>query len=136
MSKYWPANGESMIWGLLSAPPRQKDPQVVQKAKQLQALPVGWDLWSHWFLRPNGEVVIAVPEEDSGPVEVFTDRVKVLSALVMGRDLYPELAELLPVREPGASDCLCGELRRKFPRAICNRCGGVGWLPPDPDVPD
>jgi hypothetical protein len=102
------------------------DDWVNQQAMRLGALPVGWDLWSHWFLRPSGEVIITDGEE----TVVCTDRTTRLQALVGGQEYYPELASLLPEREAGAKDCPCrGQELFVSGKAICPLCGGVGWLP-------
>jgi len=102
------------------------DEWVQQQAQQLGALPVGWDLWSHWFLRPDGEVIVADGEE----TVTRSDRIGVIQALVGGQKYYPELTALLPERELGAVDCACRSIELfRLGKAICSQCGGVGWLP-------
>src|SRR4051812_45470330 len=87
-------------------PPR--DEWVRQQADRLGALFTGWDLWSCWFLRPSGEVLIVGEDIDSPESEVvYSDRQHQLSALTAASRRYTELGTLLPSREPGAIDCLC-----------------------------
>jgi len=108
------------------------DDWVGQQARELAALPLGWDFWAHWFLRPNGEVVVT----DGEVMEVSTERIKILSALVMGGKNYPELHALLPDREPDAPNCChCLGSGRILERLICAGCGGVGWVPADEEAP-
>jgi hypothetical protein len=100
------------------------------QAQVLGAFPVGWDLWSYWFLRPDGEVVIADQEFEPGRIAISRERGEVLSALVRLSERYPELNAVLPAREPGAVDCSCLPHRRLLPaKFTCTMCGGLGWLP-------
>jgi hypothetical protein len=107
------------------------DARVRAEGERLDALPIGWDLWSYWFLRPSGEVVVVDLELEVGKTEYFTSREQVLSALVMGARWYPELRELLPERGAGAQDCECREIPI-FRKVICGKCRGLGWLPAGP----
>jgi len=126
----WSPEAEQTVSRLMAArPPR--DEWVRRHAHRLGALFAGWDLWSCWFLRPSGEVVI-VGEDDTRPESenVYSDRGHVLSAISGAARLYPELVELLPAREPGAVDCMCVGIPVFSPgKVICSVCGGVGWLP-------
>jgi hypothetical protein len=103
----WSLKAEQTVRRLIDDhPPR--DEWVRQQAERLGALFTGWDLWSCWFLRPSGEVVIVgedidVPESEG----VYSDRRHQLSALTAASRLYPEIGMLLPLREPSAIDCLC-----------------------------
>lgn len=52
-------------------------------AVRLNALPIGTDLWSEWYLRANGEVVSVGEDWEHPEAErVYTDRLKVLMMLV------------------------------------------------------
>ncbi len=109
-----------------------KDEWVRQHAERLGALFAGWDLWSCWFLRPSGEVIIIGEDDTQSESEgVYSDRQHVLSAISGASRLYPELAWLLPKRESGAIDCVCVRHPQLFGpgKVICPNCGGVGWLP-------
>jgi hypothetical protein len=110
--------------------PNELDPACTH-ATRLAALPIGGSMWADYYLRPNGDVVIVGEDLDQPDVDsVYTDRSHVLSVLVWGARRYPELQELLPIREPGAIDCRC----RAIPifaesKIICTECCGLGWLP-------
>jgi hypothetical protein len=89
-------------------------------------------MWADYYLRPNGEVVIVGEDFDHPDVDsIYSDRLRVLSVLVWGSRRYPELRELLPRREPRATDCRCIQHPNIFGpgKIICSECGGVGWLP-------
>ena len=89
-------------------------------------------MWSEYFLRPNGEVVIVGADFDQPNVDtVCTERVRVLMMLVWAAERYPALGTLLPPREPGAVDCRCLEHPDLFGpgKILCGECGGFGWLP-------
>lgn len=127
----WSPEAERAVRRLMAAhPPR--DEWVRQHADRIGALFAGWDLWSCWFLRPSGEVVI-VGEDDTRPESegVYSDRSHILSAISGAARLYPEMARLLPAREPGAVDCVCAGHPQLFGlgKVICPDCGGMGWLP-------
>jgi hypothetical protein len=129
----WSERAEQVVRRLMAnQPPR--DPRVKELADRLGALFAGYDLWSCWFLRPSGEVVIVGEDPDQPESEtVHRDRPHVLSALSGASRHYPELSELLPAREPHAVDCVCSEHPQIFGpgKVICAACGGMGWLPPD-----
>jgi hypothetical protein len=104
---------------------------VHAQAKRLAALPVGLDLSSGWFLTPAGEAV-QVEEGCDTEHKRYTERAKVIAALVWGSEKYPELRETLPLRDPEAVDCHCaGVQRRATVPHLCSECGGLGWLPGD-----
>ena len=99
---------------------------VARQAQQLGALPLGQDLWAHWFLRPNGEVVIT----DGEVTVVYSDRVTVFQALIGGLKHYPELAGLLPRGEPGVREGPGpGPASFVSRTVLCPQCCGTGWLP-------
>ncbi len=90
-------------------------------------------MWASYYLRPDGKVVVVGEDYDHPDVDtIHEDRISLLRALVSGAERYPELRELLPNREPGATDCqFCLQLPTLFGpgKVICPNCGGVGWLP-------
>jgi hypothetical protein len=114
-------------------PADQLDPSRTH-AVRLSALPIGYDLWSEFYLRPNGEVVVVGADLDQPDVDtIVTEPRRVLMTLVWGSERYPALRQLLPERGPGTRDCeSCRTLAAMFPpnkRPICSECGGLGWLP-------
>ena len=128
----WSTRHEQVVARLVADSPPHADVWVRSEATRLAALPIGWDLWSHWFLRPNGEVVLVgnLPGEPEGD-EVHADRSYSLRAMVWGAERYPELQGILPARGPGAVDCRC----RAIPllasgKVLCPECSGLGWRPP------
>lgn len=113
------------------------DSWVQEQARRLAALPIALDLWSWWFLTPDGVVILVDGELEVGKTTRFTDRVKVASALVWGCEKYPELREALPPREAGAVDCPCRDIPRlSVHKMICGSCGGLGWVPEGRAEPD
>ena len=91
-------------------------------------------LYLGWFetigIRPGGEVITWSTEGEFAGTRPVEERTCVVSALVAGSERFPELRQLLPEREPGATDCPC----RNHPlvasgQVLCGECGGVGWLP-------
>jgi hypothetical protein len=131
MAAHWSPRAEHIIKRLMVEAPPANDDWVRAQAERLTALPVFQDMGGCWFLHPIGEVVTTSEEGWPGEVVVvYTDRVKLLQALVGGLKRYPQLAELLPAREPEARDCPCRdhELFRSG-KILCGSCGGVGWLP-------
>ena len=103
-------------------------------------LPLCFD-WSGFLgLRPEGQVVSVLYDDESGEYEIIhEERVRNLG-LCQGTKRYPDLPFLLPVQPPDAVECSdCrGTGRLAFPQGrehlsetiICY-CGGLGWLPPD-----
>jgi hypothetical protein len=68
------------------------------QADAFGAFPVGWDLCSYWFLRPEGEVVIADQEFEPGKVMTSRERGTVLSAYVRLAQRYSWLLAASPTR--------------------------------------
>jgi hypothetical protein len=128
----WSERAERVVSQLIAQlPAEQLDPNRTHAARW-KALHIGGSMWADYYLRPNGEVVIIGGDVDFPDVEtVYTDRRRVLMALVWGSRCYPELRELLPQREPGSTDCVCRQHPNIFGpgKVICSECGGVGWLP-------
>jgi len=131
MQPFWSSRHEETIRRLCANPPSETDPAVLEEAIRYGALSLGWDLWSHFFLKPDGTLLLIGIAMDAGAIETFTDRSHVLWGLVRGSDRHPELKSLLPERPPGARDCECLQRPPKFARAFCPLCGGVQWLAPD-----
>jgi hypothetical protein len=129
----WPPGAERLVSGLIAALPQdQLDPSRTHAAR-LGALPIGEDMWSEYYMRPNGQVVIVGEDFDHPEVDSeYSDWSRVLRVLVWGAERYPALRQLFPERGPGAADCPC----RAIPlfaegKVICPLCGGLGWLTPD-----
>ena len=129
----WSPLAEEVVVSLIARlPAEQLDPARTHAAR-LNALPIGCDMWSDYYLRPNGEVVIVGADLDLPDLDsVETNPGRVLAALVWGSRRYPELRQLLPQREPGAADCLCCRHPELFGagKIICQNCAGLGWVPP------
>ncbi len=125
----WSPEAEAAVRRLMAEPPA--DPWVREQCQRLEAAFVGWDLWSSFFLRPDGNVVI-LGENVDRPEEfsVYSKDERQLSALVKLSHRHPEFAALLPARESDAVDCRCVGIPLFAPgRVICSECGGLGWLP-------
>jgi hypothetical protein len=93
------------------------------------ALPLYSDIGGVIGIRPDGTLVEWTRDGGGRDVRPVDDRIWVLIALVAGARRYPELQPLLPVRRPGAVDCVC----RTIPKCVsgliyCGQCGGMGWL--------
>jgi hypothetical protein len=112
---------------------RSEAPAVAEFA----ALP----LIRHWFetfgLRADGEIVRWHTDGDDPypgvrPVE---ERYDWLSALVEGAQRYSELGALLPLRPPGARDCVCvGHPLFAPGKVLCPACCGLRWVvTPEPE---
>lgn len=126
----WSRQTESIISRLIHERPPE-DAWTRQQADRVGALFVGWDLWSCWFLRPTGEVVL-VNEELMVAADVsVTDPGDRLRALVWAATKYPELAALLPLREPDAPECpwTANPRFHDANEVRCPICFGLGWVP-------
>jgi len=127
----WTPFAEVVVLKLIAGLTADELDPIRTHAARLGALPIGGNLWVDYYLRPNGEFVTVGEDLDRPEADrVYTDRASVLTALVWGARRYPELKQLLPVREPGARDCRC----RAIPmfaegKVVCNECSGLGWLP-------
>jgi hypothetical protein len=132
----WSPRAEQVVSRLIAGLSRDQSYSAGTHSVRLSALPVGVSMWADYSLRPNGEVVIVGEDLDHPDVDtIYTGRLRVLSVLVWGSERYPELRELLPEREPGATNCLCLPHPNLFGpgKLICQECCGVGWLPANPD---
>lgn len=130
----WSPEAERLVEELIARLMATRLPeQTRSEVTRLNALPIGGGLWSAHYLRPTGEVLV-VGEDYDRPDEdhVYTDRARILQAIVWGCRLYPELRALVPERPEGATDCPCLRQPDLFGQdgVICPDCGGVGWLPP------
>ena len=126
----WTTQAEAVVSRLIANLPDGLSAELRAHAERLSALPLGWSMWAGYFLRANGEVVVVGEDENLPDVDtIHVGRGDLLRALVWGSERYPELRSLLPVREPGATDCAC----RAIPafaegKVLCPDCGGLGWL--------
>jgi hypothetical protein len=128
----WSSKAEAAIQRLIGESRPYRTPWVREQETRLGAVVVCGDLWAWWFLRPNGEVVIVGEDEDHPDVDsTSADRSHRLRALVCLSRRHRELAEVLPQREPGATDCPCTLHPHIFGRdkVLCPECGALGWLP-------
>jgi hypothetical protein len=132
--RVWSQQAEQVVSRLITELPAERLDPTLTHAARLGALPIGGSMWAGYYLRPSGEIVVVGEDLDHPDADsVYTDRLRVLSVLVWGSERYPELRELLPSREPGATDCRCLQCPNLFGpgKMICSECGGVGWLPAD-----
>jgi hypothetical protein len=99
--------------------------------EQMNALPLHGNQIYLWALRADGVVLCLDHESSSHSVEAETDPLKVYAVLRKGAARYPELAELVLTRPPGARLCeLCGGTGEEAgppPVGECSRCNGFGW---------
>lgn len=103
-------------------------------------LPLCFD-WSGFLgLRPEGQVVSVLYDDESGEYEIIhEERVRNL-ALCQGTKRYPDLPFLQPAKPPDAMECshcrgtgqvtLPQGLEQLSEKFTCY-CGGLGWLPHD-----
>ena len=130
----WTPEAERLVEHLIARLMATRLPeQTRSEVTRLNALPIAGSMWAAYYLRPTGEVVVVGEDYDRpGEDSIYTDRARVLQAVVMGCRLYPELRALVPKRVPGATDCQCVQHPELFgpDGVICPECGGVGWLPP------
>jgi len=97
-------------------------------------LPVWYDTGGCYALRPSGEVVSFVWDEESVQNEL-DPRVRNI-AYSSGAKRYPELAAFVPQRTSTARICeTCdgtgqpSQLPQHLRESIVCYCGGLGWLP-------
>ncbi|MCB1043327.1 MAG: hypothetical protein KDC35_10320 [Acidobacteria bacterium] len=84
------------------------------------------------FLSPKGELFEFA--EYSGSTRKLESREEILTSLAIGSRRYPQLANLLPLRDRDAKICdlcegegvvLVGVTKKEI---ICGKCAGLGWL--------
>ena len=104
-------------------------------ASELNILPVLFDMGGYGAITHEGEVVVAL-WDTLKQITIETDQQLRKIILFRCSQLYPELAELEPVRPQNAIDCpMCTEnelvwrLTQKNEKLICG-CGGTKWIFP------
>jgi hypothetical protein len=107
------------------------DVEEYRLSKEHTALPIGFGLFSHFLLRPDGEV-ISIDSLDSIEIERSRESYHLLRILAWGIERYPALASLIPERPPEAEDCpLCGGSGTNVSVAgneiTCVWCSGLRW---------
>jgi hypothetical protein len=108
-----------------------------QIAVELNALPVTFDWFACWGICPNGEIILFQFEK---PYKIKAETNQKIINMVLSDTAkkYPQIAELMPVRNPESIVCpgcdgtgiLKEFANHKFlAKSIRCNCGGVGWLP-------
>ena len=104
-------------------------------ARRLDVLPLTWDMGGCAALRPTGEIVSWVWDEES-KISVDNTPLGRNRALFQGATKYPSLLPFLPARPTTAVTCVhckgTGKftgLPEAFPGQFVCFCGGAGWLP-------
>ena len=128
----WSQRAEEVVARLIAGLPISECSPALNHAVRLGTLHIGEDLWSNYYLRPRGEVIVVGEAVDQPDVDtIHTDRSSVLRALIWGAQRHPQLRELLPRRPPGAVDCRCAQVPMFAEgRLLCSECNALGWLPP------
>jgi hypothetical protein len=121
----------SLVDRWLVSPPN--DPELAETVRTSGALPVYADMGGTLFLRPDGEILVLEHDSTDAP-QIEADPGWNITALVVGAEKYPELAQLLPARPPGTANCeecegrgavRLGSIGRDF---LCGTRHGLGWL--------
>ena len=107
--------------------------------RQAGGIPLYGTIGSEAALRPDGSVWTYGADNpltpDAGSSWREATGPERWGALTLGVARYPEVAQLLPKRPPGAKDCrLCkgsGYIHRDATGrgVVCPECGGLGWKP-------
>jgi hypothetical protein len=107
------------------------------EARSLQSLPIFPDLFTSYFLRPDGELFAVDFSEAEPKSEIEKDiRIKI-TVINMAAEWFPELKDLLPCRPNDAQDCpdCNGTGRLRFndyygqsASVPCPRCMTLGWV--------
>lgn len=115
----------------------QKSTGFDSEARSLQALPILWDLFTVYFLRPDGEVFALDLFEAEAKPEIEKDVSVKITVINVATEWFPELKDLLPCRPDDAQDCPdCNGTGRltinnyngqSVPIA-CPRCMTLGWF--------
>jgi hypothetical protein len=123
-----------------------RDRHAHKIASEHHALPLFRGRDGYIALALTGEILEFEWRRFDEPMPLFGARGRVYGALVVGATKYPELAQLLPVRQPDDEICEhCGgsgrhplAIEHKDERVICE-CGGLGFvsrrLPDGADAP-
>ena len=104
-------------------------------ARRLGVLPLTWDMGGCMALRPTGEVVAWIWDEEA-EISIQDTALDRNRALFQGAAKYPALVPFLPSRPLDATTCgycngsgkLSG-LPEVVPGQFVCFCGGAGWLP-------
>ena len=103
--------------------------QEARIGREVGALPLGPDLDSAVFLRPDGTCVFV--DQRTNEVEYQRSQRILVGLLVAGSARYEELAAFIPARPPGAPDCaVCAATGvGSYPSSEgrCLQCCGLGW---------
>lgn len=104
---------------------------------ELNVLPVTPDWFSYWGIQPNGNV-ISFNAEKPYDIKTITNQKIINVVLFDVAKNCPDLAELMPVRNPESIICPGCDgtgILKEFAdheflaKSIRCNCGGVGWLP-------
>ena len=115
----------------------QKWPGFDSEARSLQALPILWDLFSVFFLRPDaGLFEVDFLEAEPKP-KIEKDIHTIITVINVATEWFPELKDLLPCRPNDAQDCPdCNGTGRLSindyygqPASLaCSKCMTLGWV--------
>ena len=86
------------------------------------------------YLRSDGSVWLHAARDWVNDPDTYewhqASRTERWGALLLGAKRFPELAEMLPLRSSGDSDCSpCHGSGRVVADVLCPTCGGLGWVP-------
>jgi hypothetical protein len=106
-------------------------------AKRLDVLPLTWDMGGCVALRPSGELVSWVWDEEDR-ISANCSSLTQHAAMFLGAAKFSELLPFVPGRPVNAKVCTACDgtgtvsgLPVEFACQIACRCGGSGWLPVD-----
>jgi hypothetical protein len=108
------------------------DAEEYRLAREFEALPLGWDLWSRCFLTADGESIKTGWE----PGEIERHRGELIGVVASAaRHRYPQFAKFIPDRPPDGVTCLLcagsktwGQEGGTKKPAVCFLCAGLGWI--------
>jgi len=107
------------------------------EARDLNALPILPDLFTVYFLSPDGELFALDLSEEGTQPEIERDIHTKTTVINVASEWFPELKELLSARPGDANDCPDCEGRGRLlitdyygqPAAIpCPKCMTLGWV--------
>ena len=105
-------------------------------AQEFHALPLGLDLWSYGFLRPDGELISTEWEPDD--IQRSRSIQDLIRAIVVASGRYPQLTAFIPERPEDAIVCLACRGTKVWGIRIgtnkparCVLCAGLGWMVTD-----
>jgi hypothetical protein len=109
---------------------------VRASCRRLHVLPLLISSGGFCGIRPSGELIKVILEDEPEEVEMLTDPGLIHLALSQGAKRYPRLHFLRPQRTSTSRLCTeCegdGRIRiegKLMPENILCRCGGLGWVP-------